>query len=360
MQHIPCPFPSSSSPPMSSSQRSLFVTLAAQAISSVGFSVSILAWIWLTLVPRPKPELTEPIAIDKKARRRSAPAALPSAKRRSTTTSLASTEAQSSPVSQRTRKVYFADSPAPAPSRPTNLPRTSTDSSDLSLIASPSEFSPCTLETWRESAVESDSSTSSPRPSLSLSRPFQKACRPRRSSTTSATSEITPNPLPDHVSSAENKQQSRRASGGIIPPWSFRRVSGSKNVPSPVTAAPTPSSTSATPSAQIFAAKTRAGCQLPSHARSRMLFRIYAQPPTDDETYIAYLRTCLSLARNLSPAVPTSDMEPKTKRRRRRCPERGRNRKANDQAQAALGHGRRPTPKRSASEGWTAAKDPRP
>jgi hypothetical protein len=189
-------------------------------MSSVGFSVvrttdsanfksdrpkSILAWIWLTLVP-PKPELTEPILIDKKARRRSAPAALQSRKRHSTSPSVASGEAQTSPVSpQRTRRVYFIDSPtSSAASRPTNFQRTSNDSSDLTLLSSPtSEISPSsssstlehtytaipapTLETCRESAIESDSSNSSPRPSLSLSRPFQKA-RPRRSSTTSATS----------------------------------------------------------------------------------------------------------------------------------------------------------------------------
>jgi hypothetical protein len=60
----------------------------------------------------------------------------------------------------------------------------------------------------------------------------------------------------------------------------------------------------------------------------------------------------------------TSDSEEKEKEKEKEkdsplLDQRGRNRKVNDRAQAALGLGRRPTPKRSASEGWGAGKDAR-
>ncbi|KAJ7897124.1 hypothetical protein B0H14DRAFT_2676980 [Mycena olivaceomarginata] len=369
MQYIAYPFPPSSVCTMSS-QRTLFVTLAAQAMSSVGFSVSILAWIWLTLVP-PKPELTEPILIDKKARRRSAPAALQSRKRHSTSPSVASGEAQTSPVSpQRTRRVYFIDSPTSSASRPTNFQRTSNDSSDLTLLSSPtSEISPSsssstlehtytaipapTLETCRESAIESDSSNSSPRPSLSLSRPFQKA-RPRRSSTTSATSVPDIAPI---VTGPPADTKQRRSSGGLIPSWSFRRISGSKSTASPSTAV----SSTAAPATSL------GGCTpaVPSYfsRKTPYAYPYYAQPPTEDEGYAAYLRNLPQFSAELVPHSPVpSDSEEKEKEKEKEAPlsdQRGRNRQANVMAQAALGLGRRLPPQRSASESWAAGKDPR-
>ncbi|KAF7337467.1 hypothetical protein MSAN_02219700 [Mycena sanguinolenta] len=373
----------------SSPQRTLFVTLAAQAMSSVGFSVSILAWIWLTLYPPTKPELTEPIpvAVDKKTRRRSAPAALPAHKRRSPSPSIASAETQPSTFSpQRTRRVYFVDSPIASPSRPTNVQRLSNDSSDLSLHGSPtSEISPSsssstlvhtftaippqTLETCRESAIESDSSTSSPRPSLSLSRPFQKA-RPRRSSTTSSASVL--DIAPSITGPADSKQ--RRSSGGLIPPWSFRRVSGPKNsvsIPasSSITPGPASSSTSSASPASaptplpvpLFGRKAARRVSTPVPRTQPYAYPYYAQPPIEDEGYTAYLRNLPQFSNE----VPVLARSPGTSDSEEALPtpapsdQRGRNRKTiNDRAQAALGLGRRGHP-RSASESWAAGYDPR-
>ncbi|KAJ7246263.1 hypothetical protein B0H12DRAFT_761995 [Mycena haematopus] len=387
MQHIAYPFHSSSLCTMSSTQRSLFVTLAAQAISSVGFSVSILAWIWLTLVPLPKPELTEPIPVDKKARRRSAPAALQSRKRRSISPSVASGEAQPSPVSpQRTRRVYFVDTPASSPSRPTNIQRPSNDSSELTLESSPtSEISPSsssstlvhtfaaissqTLETCRESAIESDSSNSSPRPSLCLSRPFQKA-RPRRSSTTSAMTEL--DIVPIITGPLTDTKQRRSSGGGLIPPWSFRRVSGPKNSINSATSSATPdlgsSSTSFVSPAPVpvpsyFGRKAARRVSTPVPRTQPYAHPYYAQPPIDDEAYAAYLRNLPQFSAEvlLTRSPVTSDSEEKEKEAPLTLSDqRGRNRKAsNDKAQMALGLGRRPRPQRSASESWAAGKDPR-
>ncbi|KAJ6520084.1 hypothetical protein C8R45DRAFT_953806 [Mycena sanguinolenta] len=389
MQHIASPFhPPSPCSTMSSSssQRTLFVTLAAQAISSVGFSVSILAWIWLTLVPPPRPELTEPIpvAVDKKARRRSAPAALPPHKRRSPSPSIASAETQLSTFSpQRTRRVYFVDSPIASPSRPTNVQRLSNDSSELTLHGSPtSEISPSsssstlvhtftaippqTLETCRESAIESDSSTSSPRPSLSLSRPFQKA-RPRRSSTTSSASVL--DIAPSVTGPADTKQ--RRTSGSLIPPWSFRRVSGSRNnsisIPPSSSVTPGPGSSgtsSASPATApvpvpIFGRKAARRVSTPVPRTQPYAYPYYAQPPIEDEGYTAYLRNLPQFSAeaplNRSPVTSDSEEAQPTP-----SEQRGRNRKAiNDKAQIALGLGRRPKPQRSASESWAIGQEPR-
>ncbi|KAJ7878639.1 hypothetical protein B0H13DRAFT_2052591 [Mycena leptocephala] len=378
-----------------SSQRTLFVTLAAQAMSSVGFSVSILAWIWLTLIPPPKPELTEPILVDKKARRRSAPAALQSRKRNSLSPTVASQssggDAQFSPISPpRTRRVYFIDSPTSSPSRPTNqIERISYDSANLlekPLHSSPtSEISPAsssstlvhtytsippqTLETCRESAIESDSShNSSPRPSLSLSRPFQKtSTRTRRSSGTSV-----PEIAPIITGPPLDTKQPRRSSGSFIPPWSFRRASGPRNAAGPA-ATPASGSSSATPASparpstapapSYFGRKTARRTSTPVPRTQPYAYPYYAQPPIEDEGYVAYLRNLPQFSTDALVRGPTtSDSEEKEKEKEKDSPlldQRGRNRKVNDKAQAALGLGRRPTPKRSASEGWGAGKDAR-
>ncbi|KAJ7675358.1 hypothetical protein B0H17DRAFT_1140292 [Mycena rosella] len=362
---------------MSTSERSWFVTLAAHGLGTVGFSVSILAWLWLTLIPLPKPELAEPIVVDKKARRRSAPAALQSHKRDSLAPSLArppSPGAQSPNISPvRTRRVYFLDSPTSSPSRPTNLiERTTHDSSELldkPLHCSPtSEISPSsssstlvhtypaippqTLETCRESAIESDSSNSSPRSSLSLSRPFQKASeRTRRMSGTSVP-EIAP-----IITVPTSDTKHRRSSIGFVPPWAFRRASGAKN------------STSASPAtwpldhrsgAVVFSRKTSRRVSTPVPRTQPYAHPYYAQPPVEDEAYAAHLRSLPQFgAEAVSRSPTTSDSE-----KDKDSPlldQRGRNRKANDRAQAALGLGRRPSlpPQRSASESWAAGQDPR-
>ncbi|KAJ6504363.1 hypothetical protein DFH09DRAFT_1201454 [Mycena vulgaris] len=366
---------------MSSSERSLFVTLAAHGLGYIGFSVSIVTWLWLTLVPLPRPDLTEPILVDKKVRRRSAPAALQARKRDSLTPAVRPpspgvSSPSISPV--RTRRVYFIDSPTPSLSRPTNqFERTPNDSSDLLDIplqcSPPAEISPSsssstlvhtypvishqTLETCRESAIESDSSNSSPRPSLSLSRPFQKASeRARRSSGTSVP-EIAPiitEPTPD--------TKHRRSSIGFVPPWSFRRASGPRNPAStsPATSSATPSSatSSASPTQSYFSRKTARRVSTPVPRTQPYAYPYYAQPPIEDEGYAAHLRSLPQFETEVCRSPITSDSEEKDPLFDRR----GRNRKANDMAQAALGVGRRPParpPQRSASESWAAGMDPR-
>ncbi|KAF8215941.1 hypothetical protein K438DRAFT_2008187 [Mycena galopus ATCC 62051] len=338
MQYIPPPFPSTFRCTMSSSQRTLFVTLAAQAISSVGFSFVQHPRLDLAHSrPPTKARAREPVLVDKKARRRSAPAALPSRKRHSTSLSVVSAETEISPISPlRTRRVYFIDSPPT--SRPTNIQRHSNDSSELTLHSSPtSEISPSsssstlghtfaiasqTLETCRESAIESDSSNSSPRPSLSLSRPFQKS-RPRRSSTTS-TLDIAPiitGPLPTEPTT----KQQRRSSGGLIPQWSFRRASGPKSACTPAssaspTVAPTPALAPASASSSYFGRKAARRVSTPVPRTQPYAYPYYAQPPIEDENYTAYLRnlpqfTDAPLAR--SPVISSDSRRRPAARRRR-------------------------------------------
>lgn len=87
----------------------------------------------------------------------------------------------------------------------------------------------------------------------------------------------------------------------------------------------------------------------------------YAQPPTEDEGYAAYLRNLPQFSAELVPhSLVASDSEEKEKETEAPLSDqRGRNRKANVMAQAALGLGRRLPPQRSASESWAAGKDPR-
>ncbi|KAJ7751224.1 hypothetical protein DFH07DRAFT_826581 [Mycena maculata] len=371
---------SSSVSSMPTPERSLFVTLAAQAMSSVGFSVSLLAWLWLTLVPPPKLVLTEPILVDKKARRRSAPAALPSRKRDSLSPSVVSHDVPSLTSSpMRTRRVYFIDSPAPSPpSRPTNqIERTPHDSSDLLdkplHCSSPMEISPTsssstlvhtytaiapqTLETCRESAIESDSSNNcSPRASLSSSHPPQTSGRNRRYSGTSVT-DITP------IITGPTDGKHRRSSLGFTPPWSFRRASGSKNPASASPATPSSGMASAGPmtAPSYFSRKTARRVSTPVPRTQPYAYPYYAQPPIEDDGYAAYLRGLPQFgSEGISRSPTTSDSEEKDKESL--LFDRGRNRKVNDQAQAALGLGRRPPilrPQRSASESWAAGRKPR-
>ncbi|KAJ7193356.1 hypothetical protein GGX14DRAFT_478620 [Mycena pura] len=367
---------------MANEQRSLFITLAAQAMSSVGFSVSILAWLWLTIVPPLPPQLAEPITIDKKARRRSAPAALQSHKQSSPSQSRSPDETSLISFPPRKRRVYFADSP----SRPTNqfevaqTPNDSLDMFDKPLPYLPAaEISPSsssstlvhtytalplpTLETCRESAVESDSSNSSPRRSLSLSRPF------RRSSGTSVpdTSPIiaTPGLLPcltaDRRSNtllASNTRQ-RRSSGSLMSPWSFRRASDSRSTPKPGASSvspTTPVSPTTSPAPSYFARKTARRASTPVPRTQPYAYPYFAQPPVDDEVYIAYLRSLPQPGTDVLARSPTaSDSEKESLLNWG-----SRNRKLNDKAQAALGLGRRPpVQQRSAGEGCVAEGDPR-
>ncbi|KAJ7446394.1 hypothetical protein B0H11DRAFT_2084523 [Mycena galericulata] len=357
---------------MSTSQRSLFVTLAAQAMSSVGFSVSIIAWIWLTLVPPPKIDLTEPILVDKKARRRSAPAALQSRKRDSLSPSANPPSPDAlSPISPRTRRVYFVDSPTSSLSRPTNqFERTPHDSLLLEkpLHASPtSETSPLsssstlvhtypgippqTLETCRESAIESDSSNNcSPRTSLSSSRPSLPP-RNRRNSGTSIITDVSP-----MASEPAETTHRRRSSIGFTPPWSFRRASGSRNPASPATSSTNPT---LIPAPSYFTRKTARRVSTPVPRTQPYAYPYYAQPPIEDEAYAAHLRSLPQFGPEVAnPSPSTSDSEEKEKESPL-LDRRSRNRKA----QAALGLGRQPPAvrphQRSASESWAAGKEPR-
>ncbi|KAJ6621126.1 hypothetical protein B0H10DRAFT_1016318 [Mycena sp. CBHHK59/15] len=364
---------------MSTSERSLLVTVSAHAMSSVGFSVSILAWLWLTLIfPFAKIEPQEPIVVvDKKARRRSAPAALQSSSKRKSVSPAPHPPPSPVPSPVRTRRVYFADSPI-SPSRPTNERN---DSSDLSFTASsvfetsPASSSstlvhthtaipPQTLETCRESAIESDSSSSSQRPSLSLLTPPMSNQAHRSSAT--AVPDTTPTWTPP------NSKHFRRSSIGFIPPWSFaRRASGPRSVTSPSRVQPsaTPSSASPTPApaSSYFTRKNARRVSTPVARTQPYAHPYYAQPPVEDEGYIAYLRGLpqFGSAEPVARSPTTSDSE-KEKDPASLFDCRGRDRKANDKAQAALGLGQRPTaqrstservpPQRSASESWADGK----
>ncbi|KAJ7103274.1 hypothetical protein B0H15DRAFT_942752 [Mycena belliarum] len=357
---------------MSSSERSIFVTLAAHGLGYVGFSVSIIAWLWLALVP-PKPELTEPVSIDKKARRRSAPAVLPAQARKRESLSPVPAVSASTPSptanSPRTRRVYFVDSPLSSPSRSTNqIERTPHDSLDFlnkplngspvseisptssssTLVHTYSAISPQTLETCRESAIESDSSKSSSRASLSLPRLSPKASERPRPLHGTSDSDVAPTTGP----AADTR---RKSSIGFVPPWAFRRGSGPRN-PASASAAPpsaTPVSATPVPAQSYFARKTARRVSTPVPRTQPYAYPYFAQPPVEDEALAAQLRSLPQFgAEGLSRGPIASDSE--------ESPLRGRNRKSNKQAQAALGLGRpvRP-PQRSASESWAAGKDPR-
>ncbi|KAJ7631200.1 hypothetical protein FB45DRAFT_917811 [Roridomyces roridus] len=352
---------------MSSPERSLMVTLAAQAMSSVGLSVSIIAWIWLAFVPAQPPE---PILLEKKvkkARRRSAPATLQTRKRESLSPSLPPPDTPSSPP--RARRVYFLDSPSS--SRPT-IERSHDSSSFLEkpLCSSPvGEVSPSSssstlvhtipaippqLATWHESAIESDSSNNgSPRTSLSSPRPAFKERIRRFSGTDSVTD----------VAGADTK---RRSSIGFTAPW--RRASGSNKNPTP---GPSTSPTSV-PAPSYFSKKSARRVSTPVPRTQPYAYPYYAQPPIDDERYVAQLRGLPqpSIGGENAAAKPSSTTSDDSEDRDGDADsaaallDRGRIRKANDDAQAALGHGRRPPilrhpQQRSASESWAAGKKPR-
>ncbi|KAJ7017483.1 hypothetical protein C8F04DRAFT_1405868 [Mycena alexandri] len=148
---------------------------------------------------------------------------------------------------------------------------------------------PQTLETWRESAVESDSSNSSPRPSLSLSRTF----RTRRSSGTSV-----PDVTPIITAPTSDSKHGRKGSGSFIPPWAFRRASGSKNaVASPSTTTTAPAAPSSSPSLPLaptpsyFTRKASRRVSTPVPRTQPYAHPYYAQPPIEDDPSIAHLRS---------------------------------------------------------------------
>ncbi|KAF7303225.1 hypothetical protein MKEN_01286300 [Mycena kentingensis (nom. inval.)] len=355
-----------------SERRSILVTFAAQALSITGFSVSILAWLVLSVVPLSKqPPLAEPIAVDKKARRRSAPAALQRTKSPSPSSSTRSPVETSliaiPDPAARKRKVYFADSPV-TPSRPT--PRTNDSAETLEpilLLSSPvSEVSPAsssstlvhsatvipsqTLETCRESAVESDSSSSSSqRRSLSLSRPFQP--RARRSSGSE---------VPLTSNSTSDGKQPRRSSANFIPPFSFRRTStkGPASVDSPVSA----SSTVAPLAPSYFSRKATRRTSTPVPRTQPYAYPYFAQPPDGsvDDSYLQARSPTPDLPASFKRSATVSDSESAVNGVKVAAATRSR-KSINDKAQAALGLGRRPsTPRRSpqqrsVSEGWVDA-----
>ncbi|KAJ7293076.1 hypothetical protein C8J57DRAFT_1268061 [Mycena rebaudengoi] len=374
---------------MSTSERSLFITLSARAASSVGFSVSILAWLWLTFGLPVSKTIEEPVLIDKKARRRSAPAALPSHKphkshKRSSLSPPLRTESPVLPDSSslsspaRTRRVYFVDSPT-TPSRstiPLERPQFTNDSSER-LHASPvsetspasscstlvhptyTSISPQTLETCRESAIESDSSNSSRRPSLSLStRALRKT---RRGSGTAAVVDSSPvlSPPPPET------PRVRRSSISFIPPWSLIRRNAPVAAVAPSTSTSTASPATAIVSPSYFSRKNTRRVSTPVPRTQPYAHPYYAQPPVEDEVYSAYLRGLPQFGGAEAATSPTaSDSEDKEKDSSPLSDRRGRNRKVNDLAQAALGLGRTPPrprlkTQRSASESWADRKGPR-
>ncbi|KAJ7492369.1 hypothetical protein FB451DRAFT_1502584 [Mycena latifolia] len=312
---------------MSTSERSLFVTLAAQAgATSVQRQYPRLAG---SLVP-PKTDLIEPILIDRRPvvarpRPRSDP----------------QTRSLSPPVSA---------PPTDVPSRPpffvVTLVHTICDT-------------PQTLET-----VANQPLNLIPR---ILLRVLHCPCQ-----TVSKASERGPaifgalqSPNGTHYNRHQLRHQAPQIEHRLRATMSFRRASGPRNPSSPATSSAAPSSgiSSASPTGltpSYFSRKTTRRVSTPVPRTQPYAYPYYAQPPVEDEGYAAYLRNLPQFGTDAAPhSPPTSDSEEKEKD----SPlfdRRGRNRKTNTTAQAALGLGRpvRP-PQRSASESWAAGKDPR-
>jgi hypothetical protein len=128
------------------------------------------------------------------------------------------------------------------------------------------------------------------------------------------------------------------------------------------TAAPATSLGGCTPAVpSYFSRKTSRRVSTPVPRTQPYAYPYYAQPPTEDEGYAAYLRNLPQFSADLVSHSPVaSDSEEKEKEKEAPLSDqRGRNRQANVMAQAALGLGRRLPPQRSASESWAAGKDPR-
>ncbi|KAJ7651691.1 hypothetical protein DFH06DRAFT_1207849 [Mycena polygramma] len=135
----------------------------------------------------------------------------------------------------------------------------------------------------------------------------------------------------------DGKPQRRSSGGGFMAPRRLPRLRGSS---------------ASLPGPSYFTRKTTRRVSTPVPRTQPYAHPYYAQPPTEDEGYAAYLRGLPQFGTDAVRAQPEKEKESEAPL----VDERGRNRKKNDQAQAALGLGRRPpmAHKRSASESWAA------
>ncbi|TFK77467.1 hypothetical protein BDN72DRAFT_953900 [Pluteus cervinus] len=286
-------------PLMTNEQRSLLVTFSAKALSSFGFGVSILA-IWLTWLFPTALAGTEPVVvhtnpIQKKKRRKSAPATLrkdrPALVIRRTSTPVTlnpiyiSRPEATSPMSASSKRVYFADSPrhparpstarsdtqetqgtvsdayaTPPPTPPTSsplLPETA-PCSPVTQVQPPStsietsgtqtvEPEPITnrCNTYPESGAESDSSRQSsaqpPTPTL-LKSVLTKARRSLDSNSTSSSSSAW-----SVVPHAEDPAQPNAPSKKSGKPWSINRSRPTTQTTCEVASTKSPTTTSRLP-----------------------------------------------------------------------------------------------------------------
>ncbi|KAK0465452.1 uncharacterized protein EV420DRAFT_1514427 [Desarmillaria tabescens] len=359
----------------SSPSRSFFVTFIAGALGSIGLGVSVAAIWFIWLVPNAKPavpELTK--AASRKARRRSAPPSLPSSRRQASILRSRSRAAlisePSTPDSTATRHVSFLDSQIRSGnsrrfSVPTeeikhesdeNLPSQSDSSprSSSSTLVSPQV--PIKLILARSSGVaesgdgsaESDSST---RRSSLLSPRLPKMRNPlggkKRTNEERTSLDSVERPKPVRASSLSTSwQRCRQQTASDIldtppPPESagrppFRRFSGSQ-------------------STSYFSFKTTRKPSNPTPAPRTQPYQYpyFATPPTGAKIYIRALPQSEGGSTSSSSSVDSTAVAmPESTRSIERT-------EANAQAQASLGYGRRPTPKRrAASESWTTGAPP--
>ncbi|KAK0208635.1 hypothetical protein DFS33DRAFT_1271823 [Desarmillaria ectypa] len=371
--------------------RSLFVTFIAGALSSIGLGVSVAAMWFIWLVPNAKPTVPELMKVtSRKARRRSAPPSLPSSSSRRQASILRShsraalISEPSTPDSTATRHVSFLDSQIRSGnsrrfSVPTEEVKHESDENLPSQCDSSPRSSSSTLVSPQvpiklilalssgaadsgDGSAESDSSTR--RSSLlsprlpKMRNPLGSKKRPNEERTSLDSIE---RPKPAGASSLSTSWQRCRqqTTSNIInsPPPSesaarppFRRFSGSRVVSSPT------SSASSSPTAtSYFSFKTTRKPSNPTPAPRTQPYQYpyFATPPTGAKIYIRALPQSEGGSTSSSSSVDSTAIAmPESTRSIERT-------EANAQAQASLGYGRRPTPKRrAASESWTTGALP--
>ncbi|PBL00717.1 hypothetical protein ARMGADRAFT_391772 [Armillaria gallica] len=370
--------------------RSFFVTFVAGALSSIGLGVSVAAiwFIWLVPIAKPvAPELAKKTS--RKARRRSAPPALPSSSRRQASilrsrSRAALSSEPSTPDSTATRHVSFLDSQIRSGnsrrfSVPTEEVKHESDENLPSQCDSSPRSSSSTLVSTQvpikliltlssgstesgEGSAESDSST---RRSSLLSSRLPKMRNPlgskKRTNEARTSLDSIERPKPIRASSLSTSWQRCRqqtASDTIntpSPPESaarppFRRLSGSRVVSSPT------SSADLSPTANsYFSFKTSRKSSNPTPAPRTQPYQYpyFATPPTGAKIILKALPQSEGGSTSSSSSVDFAAVAtPESTRSIERT-------EANAQAQASLGYGRRPTPKRRAmSESWTTGAPP--
>ncbi|KAF5368484.1 hypothetical protein D9758_002160 [Tetrapyrgos nigripes] len=380
--------------------QTLFITVIAGAISSVAFGVSIFAMGILWLIPSARPDVPIRPKLKDKSRRRSAPPIMLYSERNMNVPSILENDSASSPsqLQNSPRRVYFLDSQI----RPSSQRRYSDMSNFSSLQAEDTsmtflavqpdddEISPRSssstlvhvietpllsspqLETWQESiefnSLSSSSgsrlgSTSSPRPSLSLTTHLTgkvKSSWSSKKSSSSQTGGDSGGETQSDDTTPSGSKPARRGPLGFTPPWlSSKKRAQTIDTASPPPTPPTPTKLSLSPDSDDIITSTsspsyfvrtpslngRRRISAPVRARTNPYsFPYFAEPPVG--------------ARDGQNTPPSSE-ESVTKenlpvRKDVRIPEGPRiadeRRQQNAEAQASLGHGRRSPPRRTASE----------